>query len=213
MNRQSIAAQWMLVCAALILLLAFLSTQVTAAHSMIRAGDLWFEHLLLAARTPFLLSLFERITFFGEIPVVTGIAGLASIAVLLFKLEKSFIAGLGTALVGSAASSYLMKAMVERARPDGLIPAIAESSFSFPSGHATLAMALYGFVAYMLCKLYPKHTTLIVTAASAIILLIGFSRLYLGVHFPSDVVAGYLLGGLWLLVGVKVTKIFQSQVP
>lgn len=212
-TRLSFSTQWMLGCVTLILLLAFFTREVMSAHSIILTADVWFENLLLSIRTPFLLHVFNWITFFGEILVVIGIAGLISIAILLLKLDKTYIAGLAVALIGAAASSYIMKAVIERARPDGLIPAVTESSFSFPSGHATLAVALYGFTAFFLCKMYPRNTKLIVVVATVIVLAIGFSRLYLGVHFPSDVIAGYILGGLWVLIGIEIAKRFRRAAP
>jgi undecaprenyl-diphosphatase len=67
----------------------------------------------------------------------------------------------------------------------------------------------------MLHKQYPKYSRSIVSIAVLIILTIGFSRLYLGVHFPSDVIAGYLLGGVWLLLGIEVIgwKLSTSSTP
>jgi undecaprenyl-diphosphatase len=101
---------------------------------------------------------------------------------------------------------FALKDLVRRARPDGLIPAIRETGFSFPSGHATGSMAFYGFTAFILCRLYPRYAKAVVTIAAVIILTIGMSRLYLGVHFPSDVVGGYLVGGLWLFIGIKAVQ-------
>jgi membrane-associated phospholipid phosphatase len=106
----------------------------------------------------------------------------------------------------AAGSNYVMKALIARARPGGLLPSMLETSASFPSGHATLALALYGFLAYALCQLYPRHSWKIAVLAMLVILFVGASRLYLGVHFSSDVIAGYLLGGLWLLFGITLTE-------
>lgn len=189
---------------ALIAALALLTREVSVPSSAVGAADLWFENLLLAARTAPLLRIFGWITLLGDAVVVIGIAALAGIAILFYKIDRAYLAGLATTLIGAAGSGYVMKALVARARPGGLIPSTIETSYSFPSGHATLALALYGFMAYMLCRLYPKHAGKIVTLATLVILAVGVSRLYLGVHFPSDVIAGYLLGGLWLLFGIAL---------
>lgn len=170
------------------------------------AADLWFENLLLAARTPFLLHLFGRITLLGEVAVVIGITALVGIVLWTTRRYRAYAAGLVVTVIGAAATDYLLKMLVGRARPSGLIPSLIETSSSFPSWHATAAVALYGFLAYLLCALSPTKKPLIVTAAIALIGIIGFSRLYLGVHFPSDVLAGYLLGGLCLLIGIAITK-------
>lgn len=173
---------------------------------VILAADLWFENLLLAARTPFLLDLFDRVTQLGEATLALGITAIFIAVFWPMRRYRAYAAGLATTVISAAATGYAMKALVGRARPSGLIPSMIETSSSFPSGHATAAMALYGFLAYFLCALFPERKTMVLTAAAVLIGVIGFSRLYLGVHFPSDVLAGYLLGGLCLLLGIAITK-------
>lgn len=177
-------------------------------------ADLWFENMMLGIRTPFFLDLFNWVTFLGNTTTVIAITGLAALYIFYFQRSKVYALGLIVTIVGASATSYIVKLLVDRARPGGLIPAIVETSPSFPSGHATLSLALYGFLAYFLCnKMYPKSTAVIITIATLVILAIGFSRLYLGVHFPTDVLAGYLFGGLWLLIGIKmVTRLKANDI-
>ncbi|MHB8660438.1 MAG: phosphatase PAP2 family protein [Minisyncoccota bacterium] len=201
---------FMFLFSALALLLAFLTIEVTTAHGFIVPMDVWFENLLFSVRTPFLLSVFNWITLLGNPFVVIGIAGFISILILLSKRGLLYVTGLAVTLLGAVASDYLMKILIGRARPGGLIPSTIETSFSFPSGHATAGIALYGFIAFLLCKLYPKNAGVTTAMAAAIILAVGFSRLYLGVHFPSDIIAGYALGGLWLLIGIQIVRRFQT---
>jgi len=88
-----------------------------------------------------------------------------------------------------------------------------EKSFSFPSGHATIAVALFGFLSYIIIREYQSwrvkvnifFTTLL------LIILIGFSRIYLGVHYVSDVWEGYLLGALWLIIGISISQYLFSK--
>ncbi|MFH1704466.1 MAG: phosphatase PAP2 family protein [Patescibacteria group bacterium] len=173
------------------------------------SADIWFENALLSVRTPFLLHLFNWVTLLGDTIFIVSITGIVIIFLLFYKYNKAYAIGLVATVVGARGTSYIMKILIERARPDGLIPAITETSSSFPSGHATLAMALYGFLTYLFCKRYPKNSVIITAIAMLAIIAIGFSRLYLGVHFPSDVLAGYLLGGIWLLIGIKITKLIR----
>lgn len=175
------------------------------------ATDLWFENLLLVIRTPFLLHLFGGITLLGEVTVVLGITTLVGIVLWTTLRYRAYATGLVVTIIGAAATNYVLKTLVGRARPSGLIPSLIETSSSFPSGHATAAMVLYGFLAYFLCALFPTRKTAIVTAATVLIGGIGFSRLYLGVHFPSDVLAGYLLGALWILIGIAVVKRYNYK--
>lgn len=101
-------------------------------------------------------------------------------------------------LVGvSGGMVYVVKNLVERARPS-LMPAFfVETSFSFPSGHAAVAVVLYGFLWYWFAREKILIHSLRVTFFSLLV-LIPFSRIFLGVHYVSDVVAGMLLGALLL---------------
>lgn len=195
----------------LLVLLVFLTREVMVTRSLVLSIDMWFENLLLFARTPTLLGVFNWVTLLGSTLFVVAIAGLVSLAIFFFKINTFYIWGLATALIGAGVSEHSMKVIIQRARPGGLIQTVGENSFSFPSGHATGAMVLYGFIASFLCRLYPQSTRVVVPTTVAIIIAVGFSRLYLGVHFPSDVVAGYILGGIWLLIGVQVTRFISSK--
>jgi len=172
----------------------------------ILAFDLWFENLMLSARTPFGVYIFNVITFFGGTIAIIGIAVLAGVWLARSRRYWPYLAGLATTLAGAAVSGYALKALSARARPDGLIPAITETGFSFPSMHATASIALYGFIAFIFCRLYPEHKRVIAALTTIGIIAIGFSRLYLGMHYPSDILAGYVVGGLWLLIGIAITR-------
>jgi membrane-associated phospholipid phosphatase len=104
------------------------------------------------------------------------------------------------AFVGAEVITYGMKQGFRRDRPFFEDPLATASSFSFPSGHSLVSLAVYGSIAIVIAR----HTrdrrlaTAVVALAAVWILAIGFSRLYLGVHFLSDVVAGYAAGAAWL---------------
>jgi len=169
--------------------------------------DQQFEQYLFSIREPWLLSLFSAITFFGD-TLTVGVLTLFIAGVWFVRNHKQYANGLLVAVLGSATCDFIMKAIVERARPSGGIPSITETSFSFPSGHATAAVALYGFLAYYLWKTLPTRIEkyLGVGTMLCIIVAIGFSRLYLGVHYPSDVAAGFLLGTCWLIIGRRIAS-------
>lgn len=178
---------------------------------LIVAADQWFENVMLAVRTPFLLQAFNWITVFGNTSTIIAATGVALIFLWFFTHHKAYAIGLATSIIGAGVMGYIVKMIVERPRPGGFIPSTIETSFSFPSEHATLAIALYGFLTYLLCKRFPKNASAIMTMAALAILAVGFSRLYLGVHFPSDVIAGYLLGGLWLLIGIEIAALLKRD--
>lgn len=210
-NPQFFSKRWVSGFVFLIVVLTFLTTEVMVAHSFVVRFDVWFDNVLFNIRTPLLLQVFSGITYLGNALIVIAIAGLVTLWLLFYKRDLSYVLGLATTIIGATGSAYVLKAIIARPRPTDLVPSVIETSFSFPSGHATAAMALYGFSAYMLCKLYPEKTKLVLVLMVILILLTGFSRLYLGVHFPSDVLAGYILGGIWLLVGIQVTTFFSSK--
>ena len=177
------------------------------------AADLWFENLMLGIRSPFILSVFKGITLLGEATLVLILTALACVIIYRARELRAYAVGLAAAVLGAAVSVQMMKMVIDRARPGGLIQSVVDTSSSFPSWHATGSVAFYGFIAFLLCRRYPGKRGIVVAAAAALILLIGFSRLYLGVHFPSDVIAGYLVGGLWLLIGVAITNKYFLQRP
>jgi len=102
--------------------------------------------------------------------------------------------------------------MVHRPRP--LNAFYIEDSFSFPSGHAAVAVAFYGFCAYILFRLCEqwKWKANAMMIGVSMIAFIGFSRLYLGVHYLSDVWGGYLIGALWLLFGITLGELLSQHI-
>ena len=108
------------------------------------------------------------------------------------------------AMVGAGSLNTLLKLYFHRARPDVLWALALEHSFSFPSGHSVFAVVLYGMLLYFSFR-YLRHAWQragIIVVATALIAGIGLSRIYLGVHYPSDVAAGYLVGCTWLVTVV-----------
>jgi membrane-associated phospholipid phosphatase len=106
--------------------------------------------------------------------------------------------------VGGLLINQVMKLFFAKPRPELWARLISEHSFSFPSGHAVGSMVVYGFIAYILARELPIYQRYIYVAASILIIAIGFSRLYLGVHYPTDIIAGYGVGLLWLITCLKV---------
>ena len=108
-------------------------------------------------------------------------------------------------LIISTVLNFGLKNIVRRARPDEF-RIIEEGGYSFPSGHSMVSMAFYGLLIYLIYKKvnnkYLKNCLIILL--SMIILLIGLSRIYLGVHYTSDVLAGFLLGLSYLIIFVSI---------
>jgi undecaprenyl-diphosphatase len=136
------------------------------------------------------------------------IVAFSAVATMWFLLEKrkSYIVGLWTGVIGTALSSYLIKFIVGRPRPTPLF--YFENSYSFPSTHAAIAVFLSFFLAYYAIRVYPRwsRNVSVIFAAIVISILIAWSRLYLGVHYFSDVIAGYALGGILLIVSIIIER-------
>lgn len=108
-------------------------------------------------------------------------------------------------LGGSEVLNVVLKLIFRRERPD-IHRLIAETGYSFPSGHSMGAFSLYGVLAYLLWKHIPAWwgKVILVLASSALILAIGTSRIYLGVHYPSDILGGYLASAFWLSASIWI---------
>ncbi len=108
---------------------------------------------------------------------------------------------------GAALFNLLLKGVFQRERPN-LYRLAEETGFSFPSGHSMAAFALYGVLAYLLWRhiASKKGRLALIALAALLVLSIGLSRIYLGVHYPSDVLAGYLASMVWLGLGIELFR-------
>ncbi len=170
----------------------------------VRVHD-WF----LFVRDDELILLFKFVTVLGNWQFIIPTAFILSIWLFYRKHLRHYIAPLWITLVSAEAITYALKLFVSRPRPlDGLL---IENDFSFPSGHATIAMAFFGFLIYVISK--HTHSSrgrqAFIFIFVTLILLIGLSRLYLGVHYLSDIFAGYLVGLLSILLGMYAKQEFQ----
>jgi membrane-associated phospholipid phosphatase len=143
---------------------------------------------------------------FGFMSTVGGVFGVPIIlalafAVLVWRHYPHHAWRLVVAVAGGLILNVAFKYIFQRPRP-ALWPHADVSGFSFPSGHATVALCLFGMLGWLGLRLFRPHAAGIAWAVfmAALIVLIGLSRIYLGVHYPSDVLAGYISGSFWLLM-------------
>jgi len=168
---------------------------------LITEADIRIENIFYIFRSPELIKIFSWITLLGNWQLI--LSGTVLLALFLWISKKYYHSVIACLVVsGSFLFGYLGKWLIHRPRPETAY--YLYDTYSFPSLHATAAMTLYGFIAYYLfigTKSWKKKIDLLFLN-SLLILAIGLSRMYLGVHFLSDVIAGYLLGLLWLLMGI-----------
>ena len=141
-------------------------------------------------------NLMTAITLLGSGDGVFLVLGVSVLAFWRAGRFRPAGASLLPAIVGGEGLVYGLKALFHRARPD---PIYAHLGYSFPSGHSFLALTLYGALAYWLTRdAAPRRRWGVWSAAIGLILLVGFSRVCLGVHYPSDVLAGFAAALPWL---------------
>jgi undecaprenyl-diphosphatase len=165
----------------------------------------WLE----ARRSPVVDDIMMEATTLGDGIVLIMIVAVASVFLWLTKHRWSvYILIVG--MVGGKFLNTLLKASFDRTRPSAVEWIDQVSSPSFPSGHAMGAFIVYGTVAYLVARLEPTKRLRFATwfVAIAIIVAIGVSRMYLGVHYPSDVIAGFAAGLAWVaFVASSVTAV------
>ena len=140
--------------------------------------------------------------FFTALGYYWVVLPLLAVAVAGFYLAKWRLSAvvLIVSTAGGVVLTTVLKAVFRRARPDLLDSGYTASFYSFPSGHATVAVGFYGALTLMLAyHLRGTARWAVVVIGTLVVFLIGFSRLYLGVHYPTDVLAGYLAAPLWLV--------------
>ena len=215
LSRESFTGLPMTVLLASAAIMALLFSEVTEEvleRGEIEAMDRALLQALSAVRVQILVSAFVWVTQAGDNVTLTVVTGVAA-ALLWAHRRLPFALGLCVTVVGSQAMLWIAKFAIDRARPDFLVGVTAASP-SFPSGHATGAMAVYGFLAYVVSRSFPSGTRRFEIAfwAGVFVLMIGFSRVFLHVHYPSDVLGGLLAGSLWLIVGIAVAEWAQSRI-
>ncbi|MBE8967037.1 phosphatase PAP2 family protein [Nostocales cyanobacterium LEGE 12452] len=168
--------------------------------------------LLLIQRlhTPVRDRIMVSITFLGD-PVVMLLSSLGLAISPLYYNRRREATILGIAGVGAILLNCLMKLLFGRARPALWKHIINVGQHSFPSGHAMVSIAIYGFTAYILAKQFPQWRFWIYALTVVLIAAIGFSRLYLGVHWLTDVTAGYGAGLLWLIFCILSLETTRKQ--
>lgn len=145
-------------------------------------------------------------TFISHLGSATTVI-LLSIVFLIVLKDKKQAASISINLILVYLINVIIKEIVARPRPE-ILRLVHETSYSFPSGHAMVATGFYGYLIYIAYKKISKESlrNTIIALLSILILLIGMSRIYLGVHYATDVIGGFIIGSIYLTVYIRIIK-------
>jgi membrane protein DedA with SNARE-associated domain/membrane-associated phospholipid phosphatase len=210
-SRESFAGLPVTVLASAFVYFLFLyagSTLDFVRQSQIVAADVRVASLLSAFRDPALVRFFTVFTALGSWKVIAILAITVS-AVLLLQRRQHYLPGLWLALIGNQLTVSLLKNLFARPRPEMAV--YAESSYSFPSAHSAASVAFFGFLIFVLIRERVGPILVSFLVGVTLIFLIGLSRIYLVEHYLSDVLNGYLVGALWVLLGIWLAEWLHTR--
>ena len=184
----------------LILVIIVVLVGININSSLVTKFDNFIYSNVSKLISDFTTNIMKLITNFGSV------LGLAIMCILLMIFIKNKKYGLYAFLnaVGVGFLNLILKIIFQRPRPN-ILQIINESGYSFPSGHSMASMAFYGLLIYYIYKKVEnkKIRRILILLFSILILAVGISRIYLGVHYPSDVICGYIISLAYLIGFIK----------
>lgn len=177
----------------------FIELTETLKEDVLTQYDHQITEYVISYRASWLTRYFIIVTYIGDFyGYITVVALAVILSLTVFKNWKYIVQTIFVLLLASISNVFL-KRFVDRARP-GIEHLVSVNTLSYPSGHAMSAMAFYGFAIYLFYRFklnrWLKYGIMFVLAV--LIISIGLSRIYLGVHFPSDIAGGYIAGLIWV---------------
>jgi undecaprenyl-diphosphatase len=190
---------------------AALAEEALAGGEM-AAFDVAFARALYDTRSPEWQRAFSVVSWFGTREALAVAAILIALPLLLRQQVLLAVGWIG-AQAGGGLLNRALKETFARTRPEFADPMLAASSWSFPSGHAMGTFILCGMACYLLLRENRSWTTagVVVAVATSWCVLMAFSRLYLGVHYVSDVIAGLSAGVAWLAVCISALEVIRRR--
>jgi undecaprenyl-diphosphatase len=179
-------------------------------HDPLTQFDLTIAEAFHRHASPTGVAIAKGVSLLGS-PGFIAVWGLAVVGLVLVRRQYLLLGGWLAALAGGGLLDVALKRVFHRTRPTWDVPLLTARGWSFPSGHAMGSLVAYGMLAYLLVReLHGRRPRLAVIAgATVLVLLIGLSRIYLGVHYFSDVIGGYAAGVVWLaacISGLEVAR-------
>jgi undecaprenyl-diphosphatase len=210
-----IGALGIFLVAGLIVAIAGTAIFVEVAEHVRSGGTQAFDDSVIrwvgAHHSPALDAIMLEITALGTGIVVLMVVTVAALFLTLTRHKYSAILLLASAF-GGIVLNIVLKLGFHRSRPSVAVAAVHTFTSSFPSGHAMSAAIVYSTVAYLATRLLRHRWArwLVMTAAMSLIAVISFSRIYLGVHYPSDVIAGVAIGFAWAAFCMATLEAIQK---
>jgi membrane-associated phospholipid phosphatase len=198
----------------LLLLLALVIFILAAREIFILKNFIFDEDVFNALRpyiTPARTRFMNFITFFGKHDALIPL-NLLLIGYFIYKKKRWFAIRIAALALSSLLLKFILKFYFQRARPD--IPVIEKvDGYSFPSGHALIGVVFYGLVIFVIWReVKQKWLKIALTIFFVLfILLISFSRIYLRVHYASDVIAGIAVGFIWLVLSLNIIQRIEKK--
>ncbi|MES2631055.1 MAG: phosphatase PAP2 family protein [Patescibacteria group bacterium] len=189
-------------------LLAFAVLALSVANGFTVQADQAILQWINQFSSPALDTFFVAFTQLGGVIVVTLVT-LIIFGYLLYKKQYPKAVLIAAGVGGVSLLNFILKSVFERSRPDLWTWIITETNYSFPSGHSAASAALAMSIVIILWNTKWRSTAII--AGAVYVFIIGLSRMYLGVHFPSDVIGGWLLATTWMMTVTLMIYLFTHR--
>lgn len=191
----------------ILLIISFILICILTLTNNINSFDTTIYNFLINFRSDFLDFIFINITKLANTLTI-----LIIVIILLLTLKKEDAILIGTSTISSVVINTIIKHIIRRPRPSNL-RLIHQGGYSFPSGHAMISICVYGMLIYLVFKNIKRKDIKIflISLLTLLILSIGLSRIYVGVHYPSDVLAGYLLATIILIILISFYNKFRGN--
>ena len=175
--------------------------------------DQWMVNQILYFRSPLATHMMTIVTQFGGWKVIT-IGSIVIIVYLMFKKRMAQLLCYVAAILGGNFLCLILKMVIHRVRPISETSLINAAGWSFPSGHSVMSVIFYGMITYLSVRYLRswRPSVFMATVAGFVIVLIGLSRIYLQVHYLSDVIAGFAGGLFWLTMCITGLEVYRKKV-
>lgn len=191
-----------------LLLFGFIAVNVYLENDFYSDGAI-YDFISSSIMNDNMTTFMKIVTWFGG---TLGIIIMCICSMCIIRNKKINISLVICLIAGTLINSVLKNIFV-RIRPN-INPLVEETGYSFPSGHSMMSMVFYGYLIYLICKYIDNKKLKYVFVSLLLILIvsIGFTRIYLGVHYASDVVGGFVFGIFYLILYIEISKKIMKKI-